>query len=268
MAKNVPTAASQKQVAKVKLDASMFEQDAGAGADNVTARDLAIPFLVILQSMSPQVDKKKPEFIKGAEPGFVLNTVTGEMHKEPVELTVVPCYYEQKLIEWQPRESGGGLVAIYDITDPIAQKAKRDPATNRDVLPNNNLLVTTSQHYVLQVKDDGSFEPAVISMTSTQLKHSKRWNSMMANVKMKSPDGRVFTPAVFSHQYKVKVKGETNNKGSWHGWDLELDKQVSDPELYMAAKQFYQAVSQGRVKATPPAAAAEHGSDAANQTAF
>jgi len=118
-------------VAAAKMDADFLMQDAGAGADNVTAKDLAIPFLVILQPLSPQVDKKKPDFIKGAEAGFVLNTVSQELIKEPVLIKVIPCYYEQKLIEWQPRETGGGLVNIYDATDPIAARAKREPGGTR-----------------------------------------------------------------------------------------------------------------------------------------
>lgn len=268
MAKQQAVTAPKKEskaVAVQNMDNDFLMQDAGAGADNVGAKDLAIPFLVILQSMSPQVDKKKPEYIKGAEAGWIINTVTQELFKDEAVLKLIPCYYEQKLIEWQPRETGGGLVNIYDIGDPIAQKATRDPATNRDLLPNGNILVTTSQHYVLHVREDGSYTPAVVSMSSTQLKHSKRWNSLMANIKLKGANGQTFTPATFSHVYNMKVQGETNNKGSWYGWQVETDGPVKDLGLYTAAKSFYQAVSSGKVKAAPPAAA--HGDDGAPDAA-
>ena len=49
----------------------------------------------------------------------------------------------------------------------------------RDVMPNGNELQNTAQHYVLLLKEDGGYEQAVISMKSTQLKKSRRWNSMM-----------------------------------------------------------------------------------------
>ena len=36
---------------------SMFEEDAGSGLENVTAEDLTIPRLKILQALSPEVNK-------------------------------------------------------------------------------------------------------------------------------------------------------------------------------------------------------------------
>ena len=44
---------------------------------------------------------------------------------------------------------------------------------------------------------------ALISMKSTQLKISRKWNSMMAGIKMKGKNG-MFTPASFSHEYKLR----------------------------------------------------------------
>ena len=56
-----------------------FEADAGAGMENVTADDLQIPFLSILQSNSPQLDESEGKYIDGAKAGMILNTVTNEI---------------------------------------------------------------------------------------------------------------------------------------------------------------------------------------------
>ena len=54
-----------------------FEEDAGAGSETITTKDQLIPFINILQKLSPQLDKQKPsDYLKGAEEGFFLNTAT------------------------------------------------------------------------------------------------------------------------------------------------------------------------------------------------
>ena len=55
----------------------------------------------------------------------------------------------------------------------------------------------------------------LISMSSTQLKKARRWNSMMMGLKVPHPNGTMVTPASFSHSYKVSSVQEKNDKGSW-----------------------------------------------------
>ena len=48
---------------------------------------------------------------------------------------------------------------------------------------------------------------ALITMKSTQLKKSRKWNSMMLNIRIPGSNGP-FNPPSFSHMYKLKVKKE------------------------------------------------------------
>ena len=41
-------------------------------------------------------------------------------------------------------------------------------------------MVKSDQHFCLVINDDGSTQPAIIDMKSTQLKVSKRWKSMIS----------------------------------------------------------------------------------------
>ena len=41
-------------------------------------------------------------------------------------------------------------------------------------------MVKSDQHFCLVIGEDGSTQPAIIDMKSTQLKVSKRWKSMIA----------------------------------------------------------------------------------------
>ena len=45
---------------------SFFEDDAGAGFEHVTAEDLTVPRLKILQALSPEVNRADGKYVDGA----------------------------------------------------------------------------------------------------------------------------------------------------------------------------------------------------------
>ena len=53
-------------------------------------------------------------------------------------------------------------------------------------------------------------------MKATQLKVSRKWNSMMMGIKMQGKNG-LFTPPTYSHIYSLKPVQMSNDKG--HGLD-------------------------------------------------
>ena len=57
----------------------MLEADAGVGLENITTDDMQIPFIRIIQALSPQLQKDDPLYIKGAEQGDIFNTVSQEV---------------------------------------------------------------------------------------------------------------------------------------------------------------------------------------------
>ena len=78
---------------------------------------------------------------------------------------------------------------------------------------------------------------ALITMKSTQLKVSRSWNSMMNSIKLKGTNG-LFTPASYSHVYNLSSVQQSNDKGTWFGWNVQKIGPVQDKSLYEAAKQF------------------------------
>ena len=101
---------SKTQVAKKKtggtpalMSEEMFAQDAGAGVADLSSEDLAIPFLKILQKMSPELDD-----IESAKSGDIINTVTKDIIKGKDGVRVVNCAYSLQYIEWEPRGTGTG----------------------------------------------------------------------------------------------------------------------------------------------------------------
>ena len=231
------------------LDVSVLAEDSksmsGFGTLNL-ARDTAIPYISILQTSSPQVNPSKAEYIESAKAGQLFNTVTQETFDT---LEAIPVYYHLKYVEWKPREQGGGFINSHDAESGIIGQTKRDPMTNKMVLPNGNHIVQTAYHYVLMITD-GGYQNAVISMSSSQLKKSRRWNSLMLSQKVKGPSG-MFTPPTYAFTYKLKSLSESNDRGSWFGFSIEKGEQVTDASIYGESKAFAQSAASGAVDAKP-----------------
>ena len=226
------------------LATNMFEADANGGAQNIEQEDLALPFLKVLGQLSPEINKKNGRYVEGAEPGMILNSVTKKLYDGDKGINVIPCFYKREYLEWKPRELGGGLVRIYSIDDPIVRTTKRDQF-NRDVLPNGNYLENTASHFVVTTGEDAG--TGLISMTRTQLKVSRTWNSMMMSIKLQGKNG-LFTPPTFSHIYNLKSVQMTNDKGTWFGWDINKIGPVTDNNVYSLAKDFAEKIGKGEVE--------------------
>jgi|TARA_A200000159_G_scaffold106694_1_gene99452 hypothetical protein len=228
---------------------SMFEQDANTSFSNMDTDDYALPFLRVLGQLSPECNKRDAKYVDGAEPGMIFNTVTKQLYDGEGGVNIIPCYYKREYVEWSDRGEGTSApVAIHSVDSGIIKEATRD-ASYKDRLPNGNYLENTASYFVLI--DDGT--SALISMKSTQLKVSRSWNSMMNSIKLKGKTG-MFTPAMYSHVYSLKTVQQSNDKGTWFGWNIEKVGPVQDKDLYEAAKSFASSVNKGDVTA-------KHGGD-------
>jgi hypothetical protein len=228
---------------KNEISTNLFEADAGQGL-NMTQDDLALPFLKVLGQLSPECNKRDAKHVEGAEPGMIINTVTGEVYDGVKGIDVVPVHYKRQHIEWQDRgESQGAPVKIYDAGDDLPSTTR--DKFNKDRLANGNYLENTASHFVVILGDSPT--TALLSMKATQLKVSRKWNSMMMGLKMQGKNG-MFTPPTYSHIYKLKTVQQSNDKGTWFGWDVSRVGPISDPGIYKIAKDFGANVSKGGVK--------------------
>ena len=234
--------ATKKEGALATFD---MEADAAQGAQNISQEDLALPFLKILGQLSPEVNKRDGKYVEGAEPGKIINTVTNDLYDM---ISVIPCHYKRQYIEWADRgTSTGAPVAIHEADSDIVSQTTRGK-DYKDRLPNGNYLDNTANHFVLVLGDNP--QTALISMKSTQLKVSRKWNSMMMGIKMQGKNG-LFTPPTYSHIYKLSTVQMSNDKGTWFGWDVSKAGPVEDKNIYDMAKSFAVSVGKGEVEAKP-----------------
>jgi hypothetical protein len=236
---------AKKKTSEVAImDENMFAADAGVGVSDLGSEDLAIPFLKILQKMSDELDD-----LPDAKAGDIYNTVTKDVVKGKVGVTVINCAYVLQFIEWEPRGTGTGApYRIYSSSDETPQTERGDDNKDYVVGGSGRYLERTAQHYVLIIDEDGMTQQALLPMKSTQFKKSKQWNSAMRSLKMKDSKGSLFTPPRFSHVWKLDTVPEENKNGSWHGWQISKDSMVSDLSVYAEAKLFAESILAGQVR--------------------
>jgi len=210
-----------------KLPAAGFDVNRfvgkATGLEKVTANDLLIPRLTIIQSNSPQVTMGKPEYDEKYKPGMIFDTGLSEIITKP--MIFVPVHFDKVWIEWAPRDSGKGLQNIYP-DDAIMAQTSPD-AMGRDALPNGNYVVETAQIYGLNLSANA--RPSYIAMTSTQLKKSRRWLTLATTEEINLPNGDAIQAPFYFRSYSLGSVPESNAKGSWIGWTLERHKSL--PEI-------------------------------------
>ena len=232
-----------KQVATKKANlpsAGLFEADAQKGFENVKTESLAPPILKLLQNGSAEAQKRNQNYVEGAEPGMFLNTVTKQLYDGDKGIQVIPCHYKLEFQEWADYGTGSGRPEmIYPDSSDILEKTTKG-ADNKDRLQNGNYILTVGQHFVIIVGDKGS-ETAMISMSSSQGKISRKWNSMMKSISLDGKNGP-FTPPSFSHIYKLSSVLNTGKGNQWYGYNVEKVGMLEDAKMYERAKKFYEGI--------------------------
>tara|TARA_R110000803_G_scaffold132008_2_gene199247 strand:+ start:3384 stop:4157 length:774 start_codon:yes stop_codon:yes gene_type:complete len=239
---------NKNEVAEVNATAmSTFDDtllSGGTGLEETTTEDFAIPFIRVLQPMSPQLIKTHGSYVAGASAGDLYNTVTGEAFDGEQGLSIVPCAYNKKYIEWIPREKGGGLInAGHDIS--ILSKCTRDAESRRYYTAEGNEIVETAQFFVLVVKEDTA-QQAVLAFTSTQLGVSRKWLTMLRMARVLNSKGDSVEAPMFAYTYKLTSTTQSNDKGSWNAYSINQESATAMP-IAMMAKEFMSAARTGDV---------------------
>ncbi len=230
-----------------------YQEDRGAGFEGQTAEDVSVPFIEILQSNSPECEGED-----GQRPGQFINRATGEVFSGKDGFAFVPCATQHVVVEWVPREKGGGIVQTHELSSSLIQKVRAEQPLGKYVHPTNgNDLIETFYIYGLQVDEAGNGYPVVMAFSSTRIKAYKDWNYKARSIVISLPDGRKLTKVpLFSHRYRVTALAAENAKGKWFtlttrfdGENIVAARLAPNSELYQAGKALCADVNEGRKQA-------------------
>jgi|WetSurMetagenome_2_1015567.scaffolds.fasta_scaffold00090_33 hypothetical protein len=259
-------AVANTSVATVKAHSVPAEYDygdyAGAGFENSTSEDFAVPFLHVLQSNSVAVEAGEEVEVNGTmvapRAGMIINTVTGRLYeadgnKNKPGVLFVPATTQHLYVEWKTRDNGGGYVGQHLPTDRHVMSIIQNQDFGKFKMGDNDLIET---YYVYGLNVDeitGEFEQAIVAFTSTKIKVFKAWHSRKKI--MRIPGLRATLP-LFSHIWRLNTEGQKNSKGSYYNLKFSLGKGneaasrlMTSSELFQSAAMMNEAFKDGAIKA-------------------
>lgn len=229
-----------------------YEADRGAGYENQTSEDISVPFIEILQAQSPEVMVDD-----GPKAGTFINRATGEIWKGSDGIVFIPAVTQHNVVEWVPREKGGGIVGVHELDSELVRKVRSEQPLGKYVHPTNgNDLIETFYVYGIFVENGASY-PAVMAFSSTRIKPYKDWMFRARSIVITLPNGRKLTKLpLFSHKYRVTSVDAENNHGKWKapmvrfdGENAEAARIAPNDDLYLMAKQLCEDVNSGKKQA-------------------
>lgn len=258
------TAVAKAQSTELDLPAELLEEaaaQAGAGTSS-SADDNIVPFIVLLQDLSPEVKRRDPAYVEGAEVGYLLNKASRQLWGPEDVLEFQPCAFQRAIMEWVPRDNGGGLVQRHPFLGSAEESLK---AAGGEMIPDprdssgrkmiwrtkaGNDLIDTRYHFGHVVQPDGRLEPAVLGFSSTGHTSSREWMTLMNNALLPAPGGGapVKAPSYFK-KYRLRTTTKSNNQGDWFVVKAEDAGWIREKYMRDAGKALHDSVMSGVVSA-------------------
>lgn len=183
-----------------------FGQDAGAGMQNMSGADQAIPFLSLLQALSKVVSDPTQK-VEGAEPGMIIDSVTKKLYNGKEGIIFLPCNTRREFVAWKGDPGSGQVVGRHTPSSSVVKTAERKYAFNELKDPDGNRLVET--FYVIGLVLDENLVPetmGLISFTSTKITAYKKSFGQLRTL--------VGSPPIFAFPMRITTKAETRTKGT------------------------------------------------------
>lgn len=249
---------AKKEVTKREENAVVPAKDygeyEGRGFQNQTQDDIAIPFINVLQSNSPQVEKGESH-VEGAEAGMFYNTVTGDLYEK---IQLVAAITRHRVIEWTPRASGGGLLGFHTVNSDVVKRAKAESKQyGKYETPEGNDLVETFEVFGVLSIDDAPRDMVVVPFTGKKIKSYKAIMGRLNSFQIPTEDGRRISPPMFAHLIEITTVFDKNEKGSFYKTsikpavenDVEKSLLATDDPRFLLGAELEKLVAAGAADA-------------------
>jgi len=230
--------------AVVSADSMDFlKSHAGAGTEDATRGDFQIPMIYIAQSNSPCVDEDDDSYIDGIKIGHMWDTVN-RVAFEKAEF--IPCHFTVKVLEWTPRDAGGGLVEIHPNRDILHDKMVVRGEKGSYQLGENELVETAEWTGYIEI--DGSWHQVVVPMSSSNLKCSRLLNTMIAEYNPDWWDVEGASPPAYARQYVLATEKRENADGKWRAF-IVSPGEATGPSMLPKCHTLYELAREDKLSA-------------------
>lgn len=233
---------------------SFMQNKAGRGTEGISNSDVEIPRLVLLQSLSDEVNNGD------CRPGqFYHNIMEEELGDE---LTIIPIYSDIRFILWNPRHSGGGILARADDGvhwNPPNQKFEVQPykdikktvtwetketveesglsawGSSDPENPDSAPAATKMYSTVCWIKERPDLSPCVLTLQRSSVTVARKF---MGKLKM------IEAPS-YGLQFRMTSIVDQNGAGEeFRNYRIETDGFVEDEELFNKCEKLYEQFSE------------------------
>lgn len=197
--------------------------DEGRGYENQTSSDKSLPWIKLLQALSPEVVNEVPN----AKAGCWMNTLSGEIYPRDIGFLYLCVSTKHAFGRWVPRSAGGGFKGHLDPGDQEllaamkrAQEDKSAYGRYKDV-DGNDLVETFYTHGVPCTEDGQPAGFAAIGFKSTMIRAYKGWMTRVDGVYTPGPTlpdgrrGKPRKPPLYAHLTRIGAKKDKNEKGEF-----------------------------------------------------
>ncbi len=268
----------------IEIDPTNFEDDAGAGFEGTRLEEQTVPFLRMAQGLSPELNPSKGEHIPGLSMGMIFNTATREHYQGSPGLEFIACRKEYGYGQWIPRDLGSGFRGMVSPDDALVRETMArmnakygssarfkfprykdgrwsdEPPRTRDTQEAIE-LVETGQIFALYGLAPLTYDNAkraVIAFTSTALGAYTGYNDKHLAQKWPQRQGPPAIPPIYAYKWRLTTFLDKRTAGEFYNWRVDLAAQGDylkslyardNPELFVAAKEFFTQIKAGAVRA-------------------
>lgn len=258
-----------KPLAKAgSVSMASVKQVSGQGTENIGMNDMSPPWFRILQALSAQIKKNKPEYVEGAQAGMFYNSATQQVFDGENGVLLVPVHYETRFLEYTPKteKDQPQFVADHGVSGEVTKTLKKVKFSW--ITSEGNTITEVATYYALHYNPDtGSYNRIIMSMPSSQAKRARDWNGLIKNRKIPDPMGsdEEVTPPAYYGVYKSVVILTSKGDNDWFTYKITPYQDVLKPgdgefvsnikngiNVWNAAIEFYELINSGKITVEQP----------------
>lgn len=172
------------------------------GNENIDSKVLATPRLGLLQQLSPQVTKGKPEFVEGAQAGQFINSLTNETHDV---LFVANLFMQMGYTAFKKRILGKDFQGNHPSMEAAVAHLQNQGLNPLDYDIDENHTHTLA---LINPTTGELKTPILFSMKRSALSVSRNWNTQIVTLNPNVPR--------FSSIWKLESSLTNGPKGSYY----------------------------------------------------
>lgn len=233
MAKNAVAVKSNTAVSTEGAD--FMKKYGNVGTESISASDVETPRLVLMQALSPEVEKF------GAKQGSYWHSVLERDLGSPIK--VVPIWSERTAVLWRPRTEGGGILArqvgnhwepshtkfevtqggrqvVWDTKGSVAESGLLNWGSSIPGDPRSLPAATLTINFVFVLPEMPEASPVIMSFSKTAIKPA---NKLLAALKMSGKPS-------FGMRFTMSSEKAANAKGSFFMPKFTMDGLTTEEE--------------------------------------